>query len=1144
MRARHATMTRALLMSGAAATAMASLPAAAQDQTDAAAASTEEIFVTGSLIARDPNVGAPVPVQSVSGESLRLSGTGDIVSELREIPALSASVSGLGSVDSVFASDATAGVGESFLNLRGLGVARTLVLVDGRRHVSGLADEQAVDIESIPQGLIERVEVLTAGSSAIYGADAVSGVVNFILKDDYEGLELDVQAGISDQGDGEDYRINALYGTNFADGRANFTINAYYQRQTDLRFGDRSFSRNNGVADDLPNPALRFQQGEITQALTPNFARAYNTTQPFVDDGDGNLLTSFSYGVIIPSQADFISRYQEVFGETPTLTADELALLDRAADAPLRSIQTQPTFAISSQRGVIVPGDFGVGGDINGNGTADCLESYVGVNSTFANAFESPFGAIGGCYVVNDDGSIRTFQDGQVSTLVNQFGGDGIPNNFDEDVLYPDRTEYGAQINFSYDFTDKVTGFIEAKYSYNKTQFGSILNTFYDLLFVAADNPFVPAELQDIANAGASPGFLGVDGRAGLFVTRDPVDIAPRLQENERETYRIVGGIEGEFDNGWTYELSGNYGRTENIASEFNQVIMDRYFAAIDAVTDPETGEAVCRSDLDPNAISPTTPFDIPLFDFGYFTFSPGDGQCAPLDLLSGPNSASAAAVDFVLADSTDKFELEQLVFRALLTGDSADFFELPAGPIGFAVGAEYRREEATSTFNGLGQGILPVDGFIPGGGGEGGDVVIPAGTLIADVDEVRQSSLVFDPEQFIRNSGGDYDVWDVFAEVLIPLIVDAPFAEELSVGGAVRYSDYSTIGSTTTWQMNGTWAPIESLRFRASYSSSVRAPNIFELFAPDQGTTFRPDEPCLQAEIDALIEAGDPRGANRAANCAADPRIPGGSFSADPLTARFSGVTSGNPDLFEETAKTYVIGAVLQPTWFEGFNLSVDYYNIEIEDAIDAPDDQDIVDACYDVSPDAFNLNEGFCSLFTRRDDGGLNFLRQQERQFGRITTSGVDIAATYNFAVGDLDFSINTNWTHVFELDEFFDPADPEAVDPELGEIQRPRWAGNVALTGRYDALQVTYELNYLGEQGLRAVEIEDLDINYGPSGLSDRVFIHDINASYQVNDMFTVYGGINNLADRQPFITEQAYPVSPLGRQFFLGVTANVF
>ena len=184
-------LAAALLVAGFAATGASAQDSVTDD--DAAAPPEEQIVVTGSRIARDPNIGSPAPIIAVTAEELQRSGSADVVDTLRDIPALSTSTSSEGSIDGVFSE----AVGQSILNLRGLGSNRTLVLVNGRRHVSGVAGEQAVDINSIPTALIERVETLTGGASSIYGADAVTGVVNFVLREDFEGLQGNVQTGIS-----------------------------------------------------------------------------------------------------------------------------------------------------------------------------------------------------------------------------------------------------------------------------------------------------------------------------------------------------------------------------------------------------------------------------------------------------------------------------------------------------------------------------------------------------------------------------------------------------------------------------------------------------------------------------------------------------------------------------------------------------------------------------------------------------------------------------------------------------------------------------------------------------------------------------------------------------------------------------------
>lgn len=1126
MKAQPASLTRTVLFSGAASAALSMVlatPAAAQDQTDAAGIGAEEIFVTGSLIARDPNAAAPVPVQSIGGDDIRLTGETDIAAVLRNIPSLSASIGAEASLDS--GDDVSGGRdsnGQSTLNLRGLGVDRTLVVVDGRRHVSGLAEQQAVDIGSIPAALIERVEVLTGGASALYGADAVTGVVNFVLKKDFEGLQLDASAGLAQEGDGERFRINGLYGKNFGGGRGNVTVSAFYNRQTGINFGDRDQFRNNGEASDFENPNLQFQQNDISATSTPNFAAFFSR-----DAG------RFPIGEFIPTGdavAGFISDYTAEFGSAPVFTSAEQALIDRATGAPLRLIAPNPTFPVASNRGNILAGDGSSPDiDLNGNGINDCLDSYQGFQSS---------GFIGGCWVVGDNGAVRPFRDGLVTDTIRGFGGDGSVVSADFASLTPDRTEYGTQMNLRYDFSDNITGFFEGKYVRNET---STLNpgTFWDLLFQSAENPFIPAELQALADTSNPPNFASTipNQGPGLFITRDPLDLFTEQDEVTRETYRFVAGIEGELDNGWTYEVSGNYGRTNETRFVAQDVVVDRYFAAIDVVEDAN-GNPVCRSDIDPNAISPVTPFDIPVQDFGYFTFTPGDGQCQPLNLWGGINSASDAARNFVTAPTTDRFTLEQTVFRAVMNGDTSDFLELPAGPIGFAIGAEYRDESATSTFDPLTLGILPVQGSIPGAGGEGGSLSVPAGTLLSDIEGVDQTSLVFDPEELVQNSGGGYDVWDVYAEVEIPLISGKAFAEDLTIGGSMRYSDYSTIGGAFTWGARATWAPVESLRFRATYSKAVRAPNIFELFAPEQGTTFDPNDPCIQSSIDALNAAGDPLGATREAACRAD-GIPEGF--TNPNTARFSGVQSGNPDLIEETSRSYTIGAVLQPTWFEGFTLSVDYWNIDIENAIAAPSGQDIVNACYSTG----SFPNQFCSLI-RRDpaDNGLDFIAQAQVNFGSIVSNGVDIASSYDFAINEVDIRLNTTWSYTGEINQFFDPLDPTAVDPELRELQRPRWAGSIGVSASYKDVAVNYSMFYYGSQGLGAVDIETVDIDYGAAGIVGASTAHNISATYQINDTFRIYGSVNNLLNRRPFITEQAYPVSPLGRFFSIGVTADIF
>ena len=1087
----------ALLLAAASAMPFA---AHAQDGPDAettAADEGEAIVVVGSRIARDPNIGAPAPIISLDAEELTQAGTPDVVQTLQTIPALSTSTTSEGSIDGVFSE----AVGQSILNLRGLGANRTLVLVNGRRHVSGVAGEQAVDINSIPTALIERVETLTGGASSLYGADAVTGVVNFVLKDDFEGLQANVQSGISSEGDS--FRINAdlTYGVNFADGRGNFVVSGEYARGNELQFGDRAFSRNNGLFDDQANPALRLQTGELNATDTPNFI------------ANGAVL-----GGLIPT---------DTTGFTPT--AAEQALIDRSLNAPRRFIAGDPRFSLSSAGGIVAPGDIGLsdGPDINGNGTADCLESAVGFNSTF-NA--GAFGLAGGCAVINPDGTLSVYQDGQITGLFNQFGGDGIQNNFDVNSLIPETERWSVNGFLTYEISPSAILFAEGKYVSNSAEFQAQPNTFYDLLTIRADNPFITPDLQQFV----APLFFGNGTDEGLYLTRDPTDLGPNRNRNEFETYRFVGGIRGDISDYFAYEIAANYGRFNQTTNDANRVITDRFFAAIDVTTD-NAGNPICRSDIDPTAPA-TTPFGIPASDSGFFTFNPGDGSCRPANVLGGVGAISQEAIDFITTTVVNEFQLEQLVFSAFFTGNTGAFLELPGGPVGFAFGMEYREERSESTFDPLVRGVIPVT-----------TPDATEGALLRDLG-FAQNSLVFDPASIINNAGGDYNVYDIFTEVRLPILSGAPLAETLELSGAARFSSYSTVGDTFTWSVSGLYAPVEDILFRGTYARAVRAPNINELFNPAQGAFFRPVDPC---DAGNLVSGADP--ALRQANCEAlfasigfDPTLGTGSYAyVDPLTARFSGSISGNPDLQEETATTWTVGAQITPSFLPGFVFSVDYYNIEIEDAINAVSDQDIVDNCVDSS----DINNAFCSLVDRNPaNGGFTFLRQSSLNFARQETAGIEASMQYRFDVGPLDFAFNAAGTWVDKLNNFFDPADPTLVDPELGELQRPEWAGRASLTVGYESFNLTWGTTYMDSQGLRAVEIETVgdtgaDTFSTANGLSSDVMIHDISFTWEASDMINIYGGVNNVFNRKPFVTEQAFPVSPVGTLFFLGATLTM-
>lgn len=434
-------------------------PAAApQAEETTADADNELIVVTGSRIARR-ELDSAAPITTISADLLTESGITNAGDIIQYIPALFSSVS-----SDLSATRGTV-VGGSTLNLRGLGAVRTLVLVNGRRHVAGSAGSAVVDVDTIPTVLIERSDVLTGGASSIYGSDAVSGVVNYVLKKNYEGLELNGLAGVSSRGDAGRYSLSGAYGRNFDNDRGNITIAAQYNNRDAISYGDRSFLRGGQRLDDDANPALRFQQGDLTPALISAGAFVGQT--------------------ILRSGA-------------PRFAATPQALLDRANNAAPRAFLPRRNFSISSPRGL-------VGFDSDGDLVADDLRTDFDRNGV--NDCDQTFNFNGtgfGCYVT-ENGLVRPFRDGQIAAFANAFGGDGINVFLDDEDIVPQIEQFNINLNLNYELSSAFKPFIEAKFARTNASTVDNVNSFNDTIPIALDNPFIPVELRNAATAFLRP---------------------------------------------------------------------------------------------------------------------------------------------------------------------------------------------------------------------------------------------------------------------------------------------------------------------------------------------------------------------------------------------------------------------------------------------------------------------------------------------------------------------------------------------------------------------------------------------------------------------------------------------------------------
>lgn len=936
-----------------------------------------EVTVTGSRIAR-PETEFPNPVVSVSSDAIQLSGKTNVAELLTKSPALIGSVVGDQTAGSV------PGYGETgldLLNLRNLGVDRTLVLVDGRRHVSGLAGSAAVDIDSIPVSLIEAVDVLTGGASAIYGADGVSGVVNFRMKQDFEGIASRLQLGSSRHGDGGNRFASLTFGHNFADGRGNFAIAYEYNADDRVNDQDRAFLRDPQSGGLFQNP----------------------------DD------------------------------------------LDDDPNVPDRIPTHNVSYTDSSRVGAV---------DIDGDGVPD-LE---GTGRLYDR----------GLILENSGG----YTVGGSSTRISGYQGD----------LFPKMRRNLVNAFGHFDVNDGVTLFAEAKYAESHA-FSFAQPTFDYYLLQTPDNPFMPQAIADAIVPGAAAAFFGDDSVPdGALVTRDNFDLGINGEDDKRKTSRGVIGAKGQISDHAHYEVSYTWGQTKTDINFVNNRITNRWNAAIDVVTDPTSGQPVCRSSLDPDA-------------------DPDLKGCVPYNIF-GEHSPSQAARDFILTTSHNFSTLTQKVASGSVSGDFGSFLALPGGSVGYAIGAEYRKESSD---------------FRP-------DPLVEEGATWAGA---------------LQPTRGSFDVKEVFAEVAVPVLEDRSFAKTLSFGGAIRLSDYDTIGKTTTWKVDSVWAPIREVSFRGTYAQAVRAPNIAELFDPPTSNFNFITDPC------DITELNNGSG-SRVANCTAllqglgiDP----GTFSpqtSSQASVSIEGLSSGNTGLSEETAKTWTLGVVLKPSFVPGLVLTADWYDIRIKDAINRPEAEDVADLCVDQP----SLANPFCDLISRDPDTGfINGFQTRPENVAAFTTAGMDVTTSYTIgteSIGTFDLRLIGGYVH--RLTSIATPG--AEVVSDRRQQYKPRYVGTFDLTWRQGPFTVNYNIDWQDKTKRYA----DDQVRGDPDIVASRYLFakekweHAVQMDVAVREKVSIYAGVNNIFDAKPefggstLYSYYSYPVSAMGRFMYGGVKAS--
>jgi outer membrane receptor protein involved in Fe transport len=670
--------------------------------------------------------------------------------------------------------------GGNTLSLRNFGPSRTLVLLDGHR-VAPNNQDGSVNIDNLPQMLMERVDIVTGGASAVYGSDAVAGVVNFVLDKDFTGLSLKSDYGKSKYSDGEEYQLGAAWGTSLFSDRGHFEIAARYRHQDMIPMKDR----------------------------------------PYGEDGQAWLLT----GSGSPTNPYTNTPYARVFNS-------------------------------------------GVNGNIQ-------CGSACGYNN----------------FTFQSDGSLRALIPGTATGSGGvHSGGEGAYikyGTFRSEVEMKD-----VFARFSLDLGDNANWYVQGSWAQAENASDWIQwvvspnanrpNTLF------ANNPYLTPATQALLGSGitcpaagwrclpavpptspptgstpppppttpyfSAPRYLNTI--AGQEVNGDPNRLYRTL--GDQKTWNAETGVTGELGS-FTWDVYYNHGVSELTVTNPNNTDNAKYLAALDAVD--VNGTIQCWVTTQPQ----------------FAGLYPG---CVPMNVV-GPNGPSAEAYNY-LRTETSWLLTQELDNVGFSIGGGLWGFGLPAGEIVANLSGEAR----WATY------VMESD-FLPT------DFVNCTGLRMCLAGGVGNT-----PVRWVQNTNAEVDaknhVYEGALEFNIPLLKDVTGFQDLSTNLAWRWTKYSTFDAVESWKLGLNWQIIDSVRFRSTLSSDIRAPNLNDLFQPSGLTS--------SSYTDLLT---------------------GGSSQGMRLASR------GNPLLTPEEGKTFTAGLVLTPSFMPRFSLAVDFYETRLTNAI-----------------------------------------------------------------------------------------------------------------------------------------------------------------------------------------------------------------
>jgi len=675
----------------------------------------------------------------------------------------------------------------------------------------------------------------------------------------------------------------------------------------------------------------------------------------------------------------------------------------------------------------------------------------------------------------DSDGNLLPFvPGGGTGSVIFQDGGDGLSLS-DFTQLYNDIERYNATAFLNYELTDAVR--VNAEGWFSRTKATEVVNQPF---FNSSAFGGLPADGYGDVNSGPIPVLL--DNPFLTDATRNTIGAAldvlqdfdndgaadPTIDTDGDGTADAVGfwrggpliGVVGDFPNFTKRDtVRGVLGLEGELQMGGREYFWDAY------VTYGRTEAEDSSLDI----VQPHFEQAIQVVTDGSGNpacADPSDG-CVPLNVVGTP---TPEAVDYVSQLVRDKVTITQRVFSTNISGD---VFDLPAGPLAAAGGFTYRKETAAFDPNDLAENGFTRNTLVP----------------------------IY----------GEFDTTEFYTETVIPLLggeLDTPLVESLEFEGAVRFVDNSVAGRDTTWTAGLRYRPIDDVEFRGNRTESIRAPSITELFTPESTVFVFANDPCDERFID---QGNVP--ATRAANCAADGITQ--PFQSFIVNASQEATLSGNPDLDSEVAKSLTYGVVLRPRFVENFTMSVDWFDIEIANAIENLSATDILNACYDSS--GFPA-ESACGLFARDAAGQIASLQTGFVNVGLVQFKGLQTSISWFTQLGrygDLNLTLN----HLFTDEQLETPGSGNTVQLD-GQIGRSKHRVTASATWDYGDWSVFNQFRWLDGAVFNNADDE---FSRTVPGVGSWLVV-DSSVRYALNDNVDLQLNIDNLLDR-----EMPYPAA---------------